>query len=81
MMIPLLFGTSAALLVLAAAGLYLRRLFEQRRGETSGLSDAMVQRIEETGRLELDEPLDLDHIRDEEARFWEGEPWEEPDEL
>jgi hypothetical protein len=43
------------------------------------LTDDMIRQIEERGRVELDEPLDLDQIQEEEARFWE-EHWDDPDE-
>ena len=77
-----LFGSLMALLFVIAAALYLRRLHAQRSSDVNGITDALIQRIEEEGRVELDEPepLDLDHIREEESRFWEEEPWDEPDE-
>jgi len=77
-----LFGSLVALLVAIAAALYLRRLRAQRSGDGNGITDAMIQLIEDEGRIELDEPepLDLDHIREEESRFWEEEPWDEPEE-
>lgn len=43
------------------------------------LSDEQIRAIEERGTIEVEEPLDLDRIRDEEARFWE-ETWDEPEE-
>jgi hypothetical protein len=43
------------------------------------LTDDMIRQIEERGRVELDEPLDLGQIQEEEARFWE-EHWDDPDE-
>ena len=46
------------------------------------ISDDMVRQIEEAGWIDIDEPLDIEQIQDEEARFWEEAPWEEePDEL
>jgi hypothetical protein len=44
------------------------------------LTDDMVRQIEERGHIDVDEPLDLEEIQDEEARFWEEQPWEETDE-
>ena len=44
------------------------------------LTDDMVRQIEESGHIDVDEPLDLEEIQDEEARFWEEQPWEETDE-
>lgn len=52
-----------------------QRLFEQ------ALTDEMVRQIEEVGYVELDEPLDLQEIQEEEERFWEEAPWEEPEEF
>lgn len=45
------------------------------------LTDDMVRQIEESGFVELDEPLDLEQIQDEETRFWNEASWEEPEEL
>jgi hypothetical protein len=49
----------------------------------AGLSEAMISRIERTGQLNVaeEEPLDLKEIHEEEKRFWEEEPWDEPEEL
>jgi hypothetical protein len=73
-------GILMALLALAAGFLYRRRL--RRFGEEEGvhLSDDMIRQIEERGRVEMDEPLDWDEIRQEEEQFWE-ETWDEPEEL
>ena len=54
-----------------------RRLRRMREG---GLSDGDIRRIEASGRVERDEPLDLDEAADEEERFW-GETWDEPEPL
>lgn len=68
----------AAALLVAAGGLLARRRFvELRRREH--LSDDAIRQIEERGRVELDEPLDREHIDEEERRFWE-ESWDEPEE-
>jgi hypothetical protein len=40
----------------------------------------MVRQIEEAGYIDVEEPLDLAEIQDEEERFWEEQPWEETDE-
>lgn len=45
------------------------------------LTDDMVRQIEEAGYVDLDEPLDLEEIQEEEERFWEEAPWEDPDEF
>jgi hypothetical protein len=46
------------------------------------VDDDVLRRIIEEGvvRTDEDEPLDLDEIREEERRFWEGEEWDEADE-
>lgn len=43
------------------------------------LDDDLIRRIEAEGAIEVDEPLDLEHVREEEERFW-GETWDLPDE-
>ncbi|MGH7448515.1 MAG: hypothetical protein ACREK1_09605 [Longimicrobiales bacterium] len=73
--VAILFG----MLVIAGAVVYRAR--GQRAGITKrALTDDMVRQIEETGYIDVDEPLDLEQIQDEEARFWEEQPWEEPEE-
>jgi len=69
-----LFGLGA---VLVAAGWLLRRR-RLNRLDGSELTDEVVQRIEASGRVEVDEPLDLDEAAEEEARFW-GESWDPPE--
>lgn len=58
-------------------------LFQARRQRLlqQALTDDMVRQIEEVGYVEFDEPLDLQEIQDEEERFWEEAPWEEPEEF
>jgi hypothetical protein len=68
-----------ALLVIIAGFLYLRRLRRLTRGP--GLTDEMIARIESAGAVEVDEPLDLEEAAEEERRFWEDEPWDEPEEF
>jgi hypothetical protein len=72
-------GIVLGLLALAAGLFYRSRLLRVTRREPV-LTDDLMREIEERGRIELDEPLDLGQIEEEEARFWE-EPWDEPDEL
>ena len=72
-----LLWTVAALLVLVAGVLYVRRLRGLRQDR---LTDAMIERIESTGRVQLEEPLDLDEIAAEEEQFWD-ETWDEPEEF
>ncbi len=68
-----------AALAAAAGFVFTRDLLRRRRGRGTGVTDDVLRQIEEQGRVEVDEPLDLEEIRDEEDRFW-GEPWDEPDE-
>lgn len=68
-----LFAAAAALVVAGWLG-YRRRM----RALREELSDAEVRRIEASGRLDMDEPLDLEEAADEEARFW-NESWDEPE--
>ena len=64
----------------AAAVVWGRRLRGPNGTDVSvGLDDEAIRQIEAEGWIEVDEPIDLDHIRKEEARFWE-ESWDEPDE-
>jgi hypothetical protein len=69
---------AGALLAAVAGLLYRARLRAYRRG--SSLSDDHIRSIETHGRVEVDEPLDLDEIRREERRFLEETAWDEPDE-
>ncbi len=65
-------------LVLTAMVMWLRKRWS-RPGD-DGLTDDQIRAIEEQGTVQLEEPLDLDHIREEETRFWE-ESWDEPEEF
>jgi hypothetical protein len=73
------FGVLLGLLALAAGLVYRSRLTRVIRSGDPVLTDEMVRQIEERGRIDVEEPLDLSQIQEEEARFWE-EPWDEPDE-
>jgi hypothetical protein len=64
---------------LLAGFLYRSRLNAALGTGEPALSDDMIRQIEDSGWVEVDEPLDYREIQEEEARFWE-EPWEEPDE-
>jgi hypothetical protein len=67
--------------ILALAGGLMYRARRLRALRTPRiLTDDMVRQIEESGHIDVDEPLDLEEIQDEEARFWEEQPWEETDE-
>lgn len=67
-----------ALLLAVAGWLYRARLRAYRHG--SALGDEHIRAIETHGRLEVDEPLDLAEICEEEERFWKEARWDEPDE-
>ena len=73
---------SVLALLAAAAGI---RTYLRRRALLAAMSarldDDAVRRIVETGALslEVDEPLDLREIGEEEERFW-SETWDEPEE-
>jgi hypothetical protein len=70
-------GLIAGLLIVLVA-VWLRDRSERgRRGEI--LSDEHIRAIEREGRVDVEDPLDLDRIREEETRFWE-ESWDEPEE-
>lgn len=75
----MLYGSVAAGLVIVAAVLYVRRLREMRSPQI--ITDELIEHIELYGTAEVDDPLDLDEIAVEEERFWDGEPWEEPEEM
>ena len=62
-------------LLVAGAGLLARRRMARVK---AGLSDDAIRAIEAHGRVEVEEPLDLDEARDEEERFW-SETWDEPE--
>lgn len=65
---------AAAVLVAAAWGAYRRRMVRLERR----LTDDDIRRIEAQGRMEAEEPLDLQEAAEEEERFW-GESWDEPE--
>jgi len=84
-MIPFTIALLSAFLVglATASGLRLRsRLLRRRSVEMPAVDDAAVRRILEEGVLEVEveAPLDLDEIEEEERRFW-SERWDEPEEL
>lgn len=74
------FGILLAGLALIGGLLYRIRLTRTIGEVQPLLTDDLVRQIEEDGRVEFDEPLDLDQIQEEEARFWEDSPWEDSDE-
>lgn len=77
MLLPILFG----ILALSGGLIYTARRSRAPGPPADGLSDDMVRQIEDAGYIEVDEPLDLDEIQEEEERFWEEAPWEEPEEF
>jgi hypothetical protein len=74
------FGLLLAGLVLVAGAMYRGRVRRLRAEEATTLNDALVRQIEEQGFVDVDDPLDHQTIQEEEARFWEDEPWEESEE-
>lgn len=75
-MLVWLFAVGAVLVVVGWIE-YRRRLARVRE---RGLSDGDLRQIEASGRIERDEPLDLEEANEEEERFW-GESWDEPEPL
>lgn len=75
-MIGWLFAAGAVLVVVAWLG-NRRRLQRLRDAE---LSDGAIRQIEVSGRVEVDEPLDLEEAAEEEEQFWD-ETWDEPEPL
>lgn len=69
--------SAGALLVVVAWYANRRRL---RRLKEDPLSDGAIRQIEASGRVEVDEPLDLEEAAEEEERFW-NESWDEPEPL
>jgi hypothetical protein len=67
-----------AMFAALAAVVHRRRIRDYIEGG-SQLDDDMIRRIEREGSIEVDEPLDFDHIREEEERFL-NETWDLPDE-
>ncbi len=74
------FGILTALLAVTGGLIYRTRLGRMGTRKRP-LTDDMIRRIEEQGRLDVEdhEALDMQHIREEEERFLE-ETWDEPDE-
>lgn len=72
-------GVIFSVLAIVAGILYLRRLRALGARKRFRVDDDIVREIEESGRVEVDEPLDMEDIRDEEERFWRDQPWEEPE--
>lgn len=67
-------------LILIVAGLVTRRRLSTYIEEPARLTDAQIRQLEIRGYVDVDEPMDLSDIQDEETRFWEESPWEDPDE-
>ncbi|CAN5857496.1 hypothetical protein BH23GEM9_BH23GEM9_36550 [soil metagenome] len=73
------FGILLGIIALAGGLVYRSRLMRATGPGETRITDDVVKQIEEAGWVDIDEPLDIDEIKEEEARFWE-EPWDEPDE-
>lgn len=77
----MLIGVFIGILALAGALLYRARWPSRVAGLSAPLlTDDMVRQIEETGYVDVDEPLDLEQIQEEETRFWQESAWDEPEE-
>ncbi|MCI0434237.1 MAG: hypothetical protein L0271_11465 [Gemmatimonadetes bacterium] len=69
-----------AVILAAIAGMEgLRRARANRLSRDDGLTDDMIRRIENEGEIEVEDPLDMETIEEEESKFWE-ETWDEPEE-
>lgn len=76
-LVAALLGYLGGILAALAALVFLRRRHVRRRQRRRGrVGDAEIRAILERGRVEVEEPLDLEEIREEEKRFWEEERWE-----
>ncbi len=71
-------GYLGGILVAVAALVFIgRRHIRRRSSQRLGrVGDEDIRAILEHGRIEVEEPLDLDEIREEEKKFWEEERWE-----
>lgn len=67
----------AGALLVAGAGIAYRVRMAALR---DGLDEEAIRAIERHGRIQQDEPLDLDEAAEEEERFWD-ESWDEPEPL
>ena len=74
MVVTWLFALGA--LIVVVGWLEYRRRLERVKEE--GLSDGDIRRIEASGWVDRDEPLDLEEAKEEEERFW-NESWDEPE--
>ena len=76
--VPALIGYFGGILAAVAAIVFLRRRHVRRRASRRAprVGDAEIRHILERGRVEVDDPLDLEEIREEEKKFWEEERWE-----
>jgi len=72
--------TYATGLLAALAAFALTRRWLQARARRDRLTDEAIRQIESHGRLEREEPLDLEEIDEEERRFWQEESWDESEE-
>lgn len=68
-----------ALLAIAGGVLYRNRVRDYVGRRRGVVDDDMIRRIESQGRVDVEDPLDLDEVRREEERFW-SETWDRPEE-
>jgi hypothetical protein len=73
------FGLLIGVLALVAGLVYRSRLNAAIGSSSALVTDEVMRQIEESGWVEVDEPLDHEEIQEEEARFWE-EHWDDTDE-
>jgi len=74
------FGIVLVALAVAAGFVTRRRIRIYRAEPGTRLTDEHIRQLEACGFIEMEDPLDLTDIEDEETRFWEETSWEEPDE-
>ena len=67
-----------AVLAIAGGAIYRRRIADYVGGRER-LDDDMIRRIERDGRVEVEDPIDIDEVRLEEEKFW-SETWDTPEE-
>lgn len=67
---------AAGAVLVAASWVGYRKRLASLRG--TRLDNDAIRQIEERGRLEVEEPLDLREAAEEEDRFW-NESWDEPE--
>lgn len=70
-----------AVVAVVAGLLTRRRISSYYEDQSTRLTDEHIRQLEQHGRVTLEDPLDLDEARSEEASFWEESSWDEPEEM